>query len=151
MTRYQIVRVNSREGKVLDLPLLARAESVHRQLRPQIPGDYAEAIVRIIAFGAQMAVALDNDGVAGVALFRVVENTHVGRKLYVDDLVTDSARRSLGVGHSLLEFLEAEARHYGCASLDLDSGTQREQAHKFYFREGLTVQAFSFSKPLLPR
>lgn len=148
MTRYEIVRVSSREGEVNDRVRLAKAERVHRQLRPQIPGDYVATMLRILASGAQMAVALDGDEVAGLALFRLIENTHVGRKLYVDDLVTDSERRSSGVGHALIVFLEAEARHFECVSLDLDSGTQREQAHKFYFREGFTVKAFSFSKPL---
>ena len=149
MTRYPIVRVSSRKGEVIDRVRLANAESVHRQLRPQIPGDYVETMLRILALGAQMAVVLDSEEVAGVAIFRLIHNTHVEPKLYVDDLVADSERRSHGIGHSLLEFLEAEARHFECVTLDLDSGTQREQAHKFYFREGFTVKAFSFSKPLL--
>jgi GNAT superfamily N-acetyltransferase len=148
VTGYEIVRVSSREGKVIEPARLAQAESVHRQLRPQIPEPYFETMLRILGSGAQMAVAMDGEEVAGVAIFRVIDNTHVGRKLYVDDLVTDSERRSSGAGHSLLGFLEAEARHYECVTLDLDSGTQREQAHKFYFREGFTVKGFSFSKPL---
>jgi len=31
---------------------------------------------------------------------------------------------------------------------DLDSGTQRTQAHKFYFREGMVVTSFHFAKKL---
>ena len=56
----------------------------------------------------------------------------------VDDLVTDEKRRSTGVGRALLSYLERKAR---AANLDnisrSTSGTQRQQAHKFYFREGM--------------
>jgi hypothetical protein len=40
------------------------------------------------------------------------------------------------------------ARVRGCDYLGLDSGTQRQKAHRFYFREGLTITAFHFVKPL---
>jgi GNAT superfamily N-acetyltransferase len=78
----------------------------------------------------------------------VYENTFDGRKLYVDDLVTDQAKRSQGVGSALLTYLENKARSLGCESLCLDSGVQRDQAHKFYFREGFIVTSFSFKKKL---
>jgi hypothetical protein len=32
--------------------------------------------------------------------------------------------------------------------LALDSGTQRTDAHRFYFREGLVIPAFCFRKTL---
>jgi hypothetical protein len=44
--------------------------------------------------------------------------------------------------------LQQVARESGCANFNLDSGTQRQQAHKFYFREGLVVTSFHFAKPL---
>jgi hypothetical protein len=47
-----------------------------------------------------------------------------------------------------MRHMEALARSAGCAKLNLDSGTQRQQAHKFYFREGMVVTSFHFAKPL---
>jgi len=79
-----------------------------------------------------------------------LENTFSGRFLYVDDLVTDAARRSRGVGKALLGQCERVARELGCRDFVLDSGVQREQAHKFYFREGLTISAYNFKKSLVP-
>jgi GNAT superfamily N-acetyltransferase len=142
----EIVRIGSGEKGIVEPEWLARCESVHRQLRPQIPPDYGARMGQIIAAGAAMCAAVDAETVLGVAVYRIIENTHVGRKLYVDDLVTDEARRSTGVGHALLSFLEGEARSRRCDSLELDSGTQRTQAHKFYFREGLVIKSFSFCK-----
>ena len=66
----------------------------------------------------------------------------VGRHVYVDDLVTDAASRSRGYGKAILDWLKAEATRLGCARLQLDSGTQRQDAHAFYLREGLRIEAF---------
>jgi len=61
-------------------------------------------------------------------------------------LVVDAARRSTGVGRLLLAWLEQEAARRGAKGLELESGTQRTQAHKFYFREGFVINAFSFKQ-----
>jgi GNAT superfamily N-acetyltransferase len=81
-------------------------------------------------------------------VYRIYENTVHGLKMYVDDLVTDEGRRSTGVGHALMEHLQDIARKAGCTTYTLDSGTHRQQAHKFYFREGMVITAFNFNKPL---
>ncbi len=143
-----VVRVSSPDGKVLDAALLAAAEPVHRQLRPQIQQDYVGAMQGIFADGGEMAVAIAEDRVAGVAIFRLYRNTHVGLRCYVDDLVTDERRRSRGVGHALIGWIEVEAKTRGCPGVDLESGVQRGGAHRFYFREGYTIPSFSFRKNL---
>jgi hypothetical protein len=48
----------------------------------------------------------------------------------------------------MMDYLDRVARERGCDMLALDSGCQRPQAHKFYFREGLTITAFRFQKRL---
>ena len=47
-----------------------------------------------------------------------------------------------------MQFMETLAIERGCDTFSLDSGTQRTQAHKFYFREGMTINSFHFSKTL---
>jgi GNAT superfamily N-acetyltransferase len=99
--------------------------------------------------GLRFTAAYGADGVCvGAAGWRIVATTSVVRKLYVDDLVTSAASRSTGVGRALLAHLEQHAQAAGCAVLALDSGTQRTDAHRFYFRERMAVTAFSFDKPL---
>jgi GNAT superfamily N-acetyltransferase len=70
------------------------------------------------------------------------------RRLYVDDLVTTASSRSAGVGQALLAELEGRARAAGCAVLDLDSGVQRHDAHRFYLRERMAISAHHFTKQL---
>ena len=144
----RVVVVAQRDGSISEPRLLQLAEPVHRQLRPQLEADYTGNMQRVFAAGGEMCVALDGERIAGLALFRVYENTFLGQQLYVDDLVTDEVLRSRGVGKALLDFLSGLARARGCKAVTLDSGTQRERAHAFYFREGFTIRAFHFVKPL---
>ncbi|MBL6749737.1 MAG: GNAT family N-acetyltransferase [Nevskia sp.] len=144
----RIIPITDAAGRLLEPDWLARAEDVHRQLRPDLPADYAAQMRRLFAAGARMAVAAEGEQVAGVAVWRLQHKTATPHDLYVDDLVTDARKRSAGVGRTLLAWLEAQAREHGCGTLSLDSGTQRQQAHKFYFREGMLVTSFHFVKKL---
>jgi GNAT superfamily N-acetyltransferase len=145
----KVVPVTDAKGNVVDSQLLAAAESVHRQLRPHLPqGRYIERMKEIFAGGAEMAVVVVGDRVAGITVFRMLERTFSGRELYCDDLVTDSSRRSTGVGRLMMDYMEKLARERECDTFALDSGCQRQQAHKFYFREGLTITSFHFTRTL---
>jgi GNAT superfamily N-acetyltransferase len=138
--------VTDAKGAIVRPDLLAAAEPVHRQLRPNLPAEYRARLEAVFASGAEMAVALDGGRIAGLAVFRVIEKTFSGRELYCDDLVTDEAVRSRGAGKAMMAYMERVARERGCDTFALDSGCQRQQAHKFYFREGMTITAFRFQK-----
>jgi GNAT superfamily N-acetyltransferase len=144
----KVVAVTEDRGKIVAAEWLKRAEGVHRQLRPQLPADYVARLGEIFAAGGRMALSVEDESVVSVALWRVVENTYEGRRLYVDDLVTDADWRSRGAGHFLLAWLEEKARDLGCAVLALDSGVQRHEAHRFYFREGMAISSYCFRKVL---
>ena len=144
----QLLAVTDEAGHLVEPRWLALAEPLHRQLRPQLPADYAGRLAQVIANGARLLLAVDGAEVIGLALWRLLENTYEGRRLYVDDLVSDERRRSQGVGRMLLDWLEARARMLDCDVLALDSGVQRQPAHRFYFREWMHIPAFCFRKAL---
>lgn len=128
---------------------VAATYPVMRQLRPHLDEtEYGATVRRMRDAGYRLAAALEGSTVRAVAGFRVQEFMAYGRFLYVDDLVTEEAARSGGYGKLLLEWLEAEARERGCVQLQLDSGVQRAQAHRFYFREGMSIASFHFSKAI---
>lgn len=52
------------------------------------------------------------------------------------------------VGRALLADLERRAREAGCKALDLDSGVQRYDAHRFYLREQMSILSHHFAKLL---
>ena len=143
-----VLDVTGGDGTLVEQEWLSRAEPVHRQLRDGLPADYAGRLRAVFANGGRMSVATEAQAVRGVAVWRLIENTYEGRRLYVDDLVTDAAHRSRGIGRALLRHLEQHARNMQCDVLALDSGTQRTGAHRFYFREGMVIPAFCFRKNL---
>ena len=124
---------------------------VMQQLRSHLR-DADELLTRIRSQQAcadwRLAMALHDGSVAACAGFRIHEWLVAGKVLYVDDLVTGEAHRSLGLGQALLDWLKAMARAEGCQQFSLDSGTHRKRAHAFYFREGLEITAFHFDLDL---
>ena len=132
-----------------DPATLRAAWPVVAQLRPHLDeGAFLAQALRQQAEGWRATVLLEGGVVRAFAGWRVQEMLAHGRLLYVDDLVTDSAARSAGHGKALLDWLKAQASALGCRSLQLDSGTQRIDAHAFYLRERLRIVSFHFSGAL---
>ena len=131
-----------------DDDLLAEGEALHRAFRPNMGADYRAHMTAMFAEGAGLIQLADGDTVRALAVWRAFHTTYCGYRLEIDDLVTDETQRSKGFGATLLAFVEAKARAMGCDTLTLNSGTQRIRAHGFYFREGLHIHAFHFTKDL---
>ena len=137
------VREASAEAEV------AATYPVMSQLRPHVGRkEYVERVRRMREEGYRLAAVFEGDDVLCVAGFRIVEFLAHGRFLYVDDLVTDDGARSRGSGKQMLDWLADRARDAGCEKLQLDSGVQRHAAHRFYFREGMHITSYHFSKTL---
>jgi len=148
MSLPYVIRITDTQRELVAADWLARAEAVHRELRPQLAADYAGQMQGIFADGGEMIVAAQGESVLGVAVYRCLRDTFSGKRFYVDDLVTTSAQRSQGVGKLLLGWLQTEARQRAAKVFMLDSGTQRTAAHRFYFREGMVIASFNFTKTL---
>ena len=132
-----------------DPRLLTELLPVLAELRTHLTADeFADVYAKGHTQGLRFLAAYDGNRCVGVAGWRIVDCTSAIRKLYVDDLVTTEPDRSTGVGHALLTELEARAHAAQCTSLELDSGVQRERAHRFYFRQRMSVSSFHFKKPL---
>jgi GNAT superfamily N-acetyltransferase len=126
---------------------IARCFAVMAHLRPSlVEPDFVARVRAQQAEGYRLAYLVDDFAVVAVAGFRVMEMLATGRTMYVDDLVTEETRRSLGYGKTMLDWLEAQAGAEGCGTLSLDSGTFRHDAHAFYFRERMRVTSFHFAK-----
>jgi GNAT superfamily N-acetyltransferase len=128
---------------------IARCFFVMAQLRPHlVEAEFVARVQRMQQEGFHLAFLEDAGAVRAVAGYRYYDKLFSGRNLYVDDLVTDSTVRSRGYGGKLLAWLTDEARAHGCTQLELDSGVQRTDAHRFYFRERMHVSAFHFVVPI---
>jgi GNAT superfamily N-acetyltransferase len=119
------------------------------ELRPHLTAEsFAALYDEGYGQGLRFTAAFDDDRCVGVAGWRLVATTVAMKKLYVDDLVTAEDQRSRGVGRALLSDLADRARAAGCQAIDLDSGTHRVDAHRFYMREGMVITSFHFTRLL---
>ncbi len=128
-----------------DAAALREVWPVAQQLRPHLDEEtFATQALRQHEDGFRATALYDDGTPRAYAGWRVHENLVYGKHMYVDDLVTDQTVRSRGYGKILLDWLKDEARRQGCVKLQLDSGTHRKDAHAFYLREGLRIEAFHF-------
>lgn len=124
------------------------------ELRPRYATaqQIAEQIDAQRAEGYRVAASFEpgDEEAAAVAGFRIGTNLAWGHHVYVDDLVTRESLRGRGHADAVMGWVEETARAAGCRQLHLDSGLgpDRADAHRFYFRHGLTIVSHHFAKGL---
>jgi len=126
---------------------IRRCHVVMRELRPRF--DSAAKFVRRVLHQQQsgylLAFVEANGEIRAVAGYRFLESLFSGKFIYVDDLVTRDRDRSQGFGGQLLDWLVEQARASGCDNLELDSGVQRFDAHRFYLTKRMKIASHHFS------
>ena len=129
-----------------DHATIARCFATMRELRPHLTDEAAfVAVVERQRKGGFLLAYLEDGGeVCAVAGYRFIESLSAGSFLYVDDLVSREGERSKGYGGRLFDWLVERAREAGCDLFALDSGVQRFDAHRFYFRKGMHIVAHHF-------
>jgi GNAT superfamily N-acetyltransferase len=129
---------------------IGRCYEVMRELRPHFTDrkKFVEQVRRQQRDGYLLAFVQAGDEIRAVAGYRFLESLYSGRFMYVDDLVTREGDRSSGYGGKLLDWLVQQAREKKCANLELDSGVQRFDAHRFYFVERMKISSYHFALPL---
>ena len=126
------VRTAREEGEV------RRCWLAYKELRPHLrsEGELVERWRRQTREGFQIIYIPDGDAVPAAAGYRFLNTLAWGHILYIDDLVAVAARHKTGLGTTLLQYLQEEARRVGCDAVHLDTGYQRHLAHLAYLRNG---------------
>lgn len=115
------------------------------------PGRAAATIGRVAAAeGSDILIAVSAEAgeerIAGLcSVYLDIDSVRFGRRVWVEDLAVDPARRSNGIGRALLDEARGWARERGASHLELDSGLARVNAHRFYEREGAVNKSYSFA------
>lgn len=116
------------------------------ELRPHLKNEAFLGLIREMEVeGYRLAYITKNSEVVCVAGFRICTNLFKGKNLYVDDLVTAATYRSCGYGKTMLSWLKEISYKEKCNYFSLDSGVQRNKAHKFYFEQGLSIVGYHFN------
>ena len=133
----------------LDLKELYTVYDVIKQLRENLSYDeFDDLIYDMRHMEYKMLGIMDGDKLLCYAGVAVQTNLYHKRHLYVFDFVTDEKHRARGYGKMMLEYLEDYAKMAMCQTLVLSSGFQREDAHRFYEKNGFEKKSFVFLKAL---
>lgn len=137
------ITVARSEQEILDChPVMA-------ELRPHIRPDEFPPLVERLAEVAGFQLAYLTDGeIKAVAGFRISEWLAGGKYLEVEDLVAKSGERSKGYGGELFDWLVEHAKENDCLQVRLVSRVSRLDAHRFYLRKGMNLEAYYFSMSL---
>jgi GNAT superfamily N-acetyltransferase len=125
---------------------IRRCFPVMRELRSHFddPEKFIECVMRQQRNGYLLAYLEAGNEIRAVAGYRFLESLFSGKFLYVDDLVTRAADRSCGFGGRLFDWLVDQARQHSCDNLELDSGVQRFDAHRFYLVKRMNISSYHF-------
>ncbi len=120
---------------------------VMQQLRPHIVEERAfiDQVQRQLKEGYHLVYLQEKGEVRAVTGFRILEFLAWGKVLYIDDLVSDAARRRNGCGTKLLKWVINRAKGAKCDQVHLDSGPQRHDAHRLYLNHGFKIIGYHFA------
>ena len=128
---------------------IASCYPVMAELRPHLrPGEFVPTVKKLAEVAGFRLAYLTDGEVKAVAGFRISEWLAGGRYLEVEDLVAKSGERSKGYGGELFDWLVAHAKENGCSQVRLVSRVSRVDAHRFYLRKSMKLEAHYFSLDL---
>jgi len=138
-TTYEIQRALSDEQILVCFDLLLI-------LRPHLDKEsFVQKVRKQEKEGYTMIYISDAEGIRSVAGYRFTNHLAWGKTLYVDDLITQPEARGIGFGTHLIKWLMGEAKSQGCDSIHLDTGIDRDEAHRLYLNLGLKIDCLHLS------
>jgi GNAT superfamily N-acetyltransferase len=126
---------------------VAACYPVMSELRPHLSADGFVSLVRRLGSitGLEVAYLSEHGEIKSVAGYRISEWLAGGKYLEIEDLISKSSERSKGYGSELFDWLTSLAAKQGCRQVRLVSNVRRENAHRFYLRKGMSLEAYYFS------
>ena len=111
------------------------------------PAGAERALAAMIAdTGMRLMVATDGEELVGTATLVIVPNlTHHAKPwAQLENMIVDEDRRGGGIGKALLDACKHEAWEAGSYKVQLQSANARDDAHRFYEREGFVASSQGF-------
>lgn len=124
----------------VDDELVAAFDRLIPQLSASAPPPGRDGLAEIVGNGncVLFTARVDGDIVGGLTLAMYPLPT--GLKVWIDDVVVDTAARGHGVGEALSRAALDEARRRGAKEVDLTSRPKREAANRLYQRMGFVAR-----------
>lgn len=133
----------------LNLRELEMAYEVISQLRTSLSyNEFEDLIYDMRSMDYKMIGIMEQDRLVTYAGVAILTNLYHKRHLFVFDLVTHKEYRSKGYGKMMLEYLFDYAKTGMCQNVVLSSGFAREDAHRFYEKNGFIKTSYQFLRTL---
>ena len=128
---------------------IQKCYAVMAELRPHLePDQFFKQVKRQRVNHGFQLVYLTDGGVKAVGGLRIAEWLAGGKCLEIEDLVATDSERSKGYGGRLFDWIVEYAKSEECVQLKLVSHVKRFDAHRFYLKKRLIIEAHYFSMPL---
>ncbi len=123
--------------------------AVLHTLRPHLDETtFLDTVKSMFAEGYELAFVEENGQAMAAIGFRYLQFLFNGKHYYIDDLTTLPEARGKGYGGALLDFVAYLGKKQGFATITLDSGHHRFDAHRLYLNKGFTISSHHFTKKL---
>jgi len=123
--------------------------SVMSELRPHIsPAEFLPQCRRQAEISNYRLAYLFDGEIKAVAGFRIAEWLAGGKFLEIEDFVSKDGERLKGYGGALFDWLVEYARGENCQHIKLVSRVTRFDAHRFYLRKRMNIEAHYFTLDL---
>ena len=99
----------------------------------------------------RVVLVAERDGkLLGTCTLHLIEHLahNFARSAILEDVVVDADARGLGIGQALIGKAAERARALGCYKLALSSKQSREEAHRFYEKQGFQLHGISLALQL---
>jgi GNAT superfamily N-acetyltransferase len=121
---------------------------VMKILRPHIKSkeEFLEKVTRMEKTNNyRILMVVQDDIILTLAGIREMETLFQGKIIYIDDLITRDEHRSKGSGKLVMDYIKNYVKEHKLNGLTLDSGVQRFEAHKFYFKNDFHINSYHFN------
>ncbi|MDQ3712247.1 MAG: GNAT family N-acetyltransferase [Acidobacteriota bacterium] len=123
--------------------------SVLADLRPHVaPEEFLPRCTRQREISNYRLAYLFDGEVKAVAGFRIAEWLASGKFMEIEDFASKDGERSKGYGGALFDWLVEYAREENCRQIKLVSRVTRFDAHRFYLRKRMNIEAHYFTLDL---
>lgn len=131
----------------LDLKELLTAYEVVSQLRTSLSyKEFEDLIYDMRGMEYKMLGIMDGETLITYAGVALQTNLYYKRHLYVYELVTDEKYRGEKYGEMMLEYLNDYAKMGMCENIVISSDLEKDDAHRFYEKNGFSKKSFVFLK-----
>lgn len=122
----------------------------YKELRPHL-SDEKDFVIRVKnqqKSGFTLKFIKEANAAVACAGYRVLETLAWGKIIYIDDLITRESGRGKGYAKLLLQYIEEQAKQFGCNEIHLDTGYKRHDAHRLYLKHGFKFICHHLFKPV---